>query len=217
MFFADLISRNRSRFRGKVFCIGFNKTGTTSLERILKEFGYCMGKQRDGELLLDDWIKRDFKRIIELCHTADAFQDVPFSLPFTYQVLDQAFPGSKFILTERDSPEVWYDSARRFHTRLIGKGRLPTGSDLQAFEYVHKGWLLKSKKAVYGVEDSDIYNKEAHLRQYKLHNASVRDYFSLRQDQLLTLNLKAPDAMETLCRFLNVRFTGQTMPHLNKS
>lgn len=217
MFFSRLIPKTRSRFNGKVFCIGFNKTGTTSLERALKEFGYRTGKQREGELLLDDWIQRDFRRIIELCHTADAFQDVPFSLPDTYRILGQAFPGSKFILSVRDFPEVWYDSMTRFHTRLIGKGSLPTASDLKAFEYVHKGWLLKSKKAVYGVADSDIYNKEAHVRQYMMHDASVAEYFSQRPDQLVTLNLKAPDAMEALCHFLNIKFTGQTMPYLNKS
>jgi len=204
-------------YRGKIFCIGFNKTGTTSIAQALKHFDYQMGKQREGEWLLDDWAKRDFRRIIALCHMADAFQDIPFSLPFTYQVLDQSFPGSKFILTMRDTPEEWYGSMTRFHTKLLGKNRLPTAEDLQAFEYVHKGWLWKNKKAIYGVPDSDIYNREAHIRQYVLHNASVMDYFRLKKDQLLILNLKDPTAMENLCRFLDIDYRGQTMPHLNKS
>jgi len=38
----------------KIFCVGFNKTGTTTLEATLKEFGYFMGDQVKGELLIKD-------------------------------------------------------------------------------------------------------------------------------------------------------------------
>jgi len=69
----------------KIFCIGFNKTGTTTIESVLKSFGYKMGDQVKGERLLNSWLSRDFKPIVELCKTAEAFQDIPFSLPYTYQ------------------------------------------------------------------------------------------------------------------------------------
>ena len=36
----------------KVFCIGFGRTGTTSLERALRDLGYRLGDQRQGELVL---------------------------------------------------------------------------------------------------------------------------------------------------------------------
>ena len=48
----------------KVFCIGRNKTGTTSVERALQDMGYRLGNQRAGELLLEDWARRDFRRIV---------------------------------------------------------------------------------------------------------------------------------------------------------
>ena len=96
--------------QGKIFCVGRNKTGTTSLEQALRGFNYRLGNQRQGELLLDDWARRDFRRIAQLAASADAFQDTPFSLPFTYQTLDAAFPGSKLILTLRSSPQDWYES-----------------------------------------------------------------------------------------------------------
>jgi hypothetical protein len=50
--------------RGKVFCIGRNKTGTTTIEAVLHAFGYRLGVQRQGELLLEDWSRRDFGRIV---------------------------------------------------------------------------------------------------------------------------------------------------------
>jgi len=81
-----------------VFCIGLVKTGTTSLERALKDLGYRLGDQRKGEALLPAYAVRNFRPIVEFCLTADAFQDAPFSYPFTYIALDQSFPNARFIL-----------------------------------------------------------------------------------------------------------------------
>lgn len=103
-----LLSRLRSLLGSrnpKVFCVGRNKTGTTSLRAALTILGYRIGRQRDAEALIEDWGRRDFRRLVAYCHTADAFQDVPFSHDYTFQAVDAAFPGSKFILTVRDSPE----------------------------------------------------------------------------------------------------------------
>lgn len=202
---------------GKIFCIGRNKTGTTSLEHALRSLGLRLGNQRQGELLLDDWARRDFTRIIELARSADAFQDVPFSLPFTYQALDAAFPGSRFILTVRGSPLEWYESVLRFHSAIVGGSTPPRPDELAAFAYVHPGWLLKNQKIVYGVRDDSLYDREVYLRHYVMHNLNVVDYFRFRPGQLLVLNVAEPTAMAQLCRFLGVDGTGLTMPHLNRS
>ena len=69
----------------KVFCIGRNKTGTTSLKLALQELGYKMGSQPQGERLIKDWKNNNFSPIIELAKTADAFQDIPFSYNNTYK------------------------------------------------------------------------------------------------------------------------------------
>lgn len=107
----------------KIFCVGNSKTGTTSLESTLHGFGYKLGNQIKAELLIFDWYKRDFRNIIKLCKTADAFQDAPFSLPFTFIKLDQYFKNAKFILTIRDTPEQWYNSLTKFHSKLWLDGK----------------------------------------------------------------------------------------------
>src|SRR6185436_568161 len=106
--------------------IGLNKTGTTSLEKALYDLGYTIGKQRLGELLLSDYLKRNFLPIVEFCHTAEAFQDVPFSFPYTYVLLDHYFKNAKFILSIRDTPEQWYRSAVNFHSNAFFQGVRPT-------------------------------------------------------------------------------------------
>lgn len=125
----------------KIFCIGRNKTGTTSLAQALTDLGYRVGDQRTAELLMEDWGQRDFKRIIQYCHTADAFQDIPFSLRYTFQAIDTAFPGSKFILSVRDSADQWYQSLVRFHSMRLenrtGIRRVPSIEDIKEDTYVY--------------------------------------------------------------------------------
>jgi tetratricopeptide (TPR) repeat protein len=201
----------------KIFCIGRNKTGTTSVEAALQSFGFRMGLQARGEMLKGDWAKRDFARIISLCRTADAFQDVPFSNAFTFQAVDAAFPGSKFILTIRDSAQQWFDSLIRFHTKIIDKGRLPTADDLRSFEYRYKGFLWDAFVATYGDDESLLYNRDAYVANYLQHNRSVTEYFRNRPEDLLVLNVGRPDAMQLLCEFVGVPYRGQSMPHRNRT
>ena len=201
----------------KVFCVGRNKTGTTSLEAALQSLGLRMGLQARGEMLRDDWAVRNFKRVIELCKAADAFQDVPFSSRFTFQAMDMHFPGSKFILTVRDSPEQWFDSMVRFQTKLVNKGRVPTAEDLRNFEYRYKGYLWDGFLKTYSSHEADLYRKEVYIQNYDDHNRSVIEYFRHRPDDLLVLNVNDGDAMPRLCSFLGISFTGQPMPHLNRS
>ena len=201
----------------KIFCIGRNKTGTTSLEAALRTLGFRLGMQRRGELLRRDWGKRDFTRIIELCRTADAFQDVPFSFNDTYRALDEAFPGSKFILTVRDTPEQWYESVMGFYARLGSKGRLPTAEEFKALGYRYKGDYWESEQLNHGVDETTLYDRERYVAAYLAHNNQVAAHFRERPGDLLVLNVAEPAAMEKLCLFLGVPYLGQPMPHLNRT
>ncbi len=203
----------------KIFVIGRNKTGTTSMAQALVTLGFHVGDQATAELLIEDWSRRDFRALIRYCATADAFQDVPFSLDYTYQALDAAFPGSKFILTVRNSSQEWYESWTRFITQLVGLNHLPSADELKLFTYRDRepGWLWRSDQMVLNVDESTLYNREVYTRHYEAHNQRVCDYFRYRPESLLVLNLAAPDAMQALCRFLDVKPVDWAMPHLNRS
>ena len=95
--------KNHSYAAEKVFCVGRNKTGTTSINRALRDLGYRVAPQEPAEWLTEKWSKRDFRDLSRFCLRYDVFQDVPFSYPFTFQEMDQRFPNAKFILTVRDS------------------------------------------------------------------------------------------------------------------
>jgi hypothetical protein len=199
--------------------IGRNKTGTTSLEQLLKSSGYKMGHQAAAELLLHDWARRDFSRVVDLCKAADAFQDIPFSLPYTYQAVDAAFPGSLFILSIRESSSAWYESLVRYHQKLLGvEGRIPTAEELRTFGYQYPGWLLDAQKWIYGVDETSLYDRERYILHYEAHNRNVIEYFRHRQDSLLVLRLDDTDAVQKLVAFLRLPpDLVLELPHLNSS
>ncbi|MFO7841297.1 MAG: sulfotransferase [Fidelibacterota bacterium] len=208
----------RALGKRKIFCIGMNKTGTTSLKEEMLLQGYPVGNQRRAERLIDDWAKRDFRRIIRHCRTAQFFQDVPFSYPYTFIVMDHAFPGSKFILTVRDSAEAWYDSVIRFHGKKWGRGNVPpTAEDLKHATYLYKGRPYHTRKLVYDVSDDDIYNKAVMLDHYRTHIRNVKDYFRHRPGDLLVINLKDRDSYPRFCEFLGIRQERDAFPWVNKT
>jgi hypothetical protein len=206
-----------SKHKPKVFCVGRGKTGTTSMAEVFNILGFKVGDQAEAELLIDDWAQRDFRRIIKYCRTADAFQDIPFSLDYTFQALDMNFPGSRFILTIRENSEVWYQSGIRFHTKIVNKGRLPTPDELKEFPYRYPGWIWHTMSLTYGIDETTLYDKKLYIESYEAHNQTVLNYFKHRPNDLLVITISEPDAMEKICNFLNVPFTNQSMPHLNKS
>lgn len=202
----------------KIFGVGNNKTGTTSLKVAMKNLGFKVGEQRPAERMLHYWAKRDFKPIVEYCKTAEFFQDVPFSKPFTFIALDQAFPGSKFILTVRDSPEQWYNSVTKFQTKLWGKnGKIPTKEDLMAASYVYKGWAWDMKLYANITPDEDIYQKDLLIKSYLEYNQNVIKYFEHRPDDLLVINVSDKGAYKTLCSFLGVKPDREDFPWENKT
>jgi hypothetical protein len=198
----------------KVFCIGFNKTGTTSLEQFMKIHGYSCGDQARGELLMRDYAKSNFEAILNFCHTADFFQDLPFSAPRTFSHLKESFPKALFILTVRNSAEEWYDSLIRFHERVFGKPLTP--KLLKSAPYRYEGFAWEVNRLLYSSPDEDPYRKEDLISDYNAHIKRVRKSFS-GDNNLLEINLSHPKSVSILCEYLNIRPEVDEMPWLNKS
>lgn len=204
--------------RSKVFCIGSGKTGTTSVEKALRDFGYKMGNQIEGELLIHDYAARNFKRIIQFCKSAEAFQDAPFCFKYTYIPLDIAFPGSKFVLTVRDSSDQWFQSLVNFHTKIHGdKKNVPSIENLKNSEYQYKGYAWDVRSKVYGIDESmDPYDKSILTDYYESHNKEVIQYFNMK-DNLLVLNVAEEGAYHKLCDFLDKKPLYDQFPWENKT
>lgn len=202
----------------KYFCIGSNKTGTTSIKKAFEELHFKVGKQRTAELMQRDIFAQDFEPLIEYCKSAQVFQDVPFSQNEVYKKLDAAFPNSKFILTIRDSGEQWYNSMVKFHSKIFGKGNVPTWEVLKKTRYIYRGWSYENKKHVYGLtEQDDPYDKTKLINYYDTRNQAIINYFKDRPDDLLVINLSEKGAYQKFCAFIGLKSNKTDFPWENKT
>ncbi len=203
------------RNKQKVFVIGFNKTGTTSTHLALKQFDLIIGNQIIGEKLLDDIIEEDYNSLIKYCKSAEAFQDIPFSLPNVYKICDENFPNSKFILTIRDDEKQWFNSLKKFHTKLWAtNGSTITKEDLGNAFYIYKGYPLKAINFVYG---ESYYNYDHYTQIYNRHNDDVKEYFKDRPDDLLVINVADMSSYKDFCEFLNEESLQESFSWANKT
>ncbi len=205
-----MLKRNKQ----KVFCIGLNKTGTTSLGKALEDFGFNVANQRTGELLLKDYVRRDFRPILKFCQTANVFQDIPFGTQFLFPILDYEFPNSKFILTIRDNEDEWYKSITEFHASFFGKPTPPLSEELRNADYCYKGWFWELFQDVFQALEEDPYNRSNLQRVYLEHIEAVKQYFCLKSN-LLIINLKEPYSYRKLCSFLDKKPLYQKFPHIS--
>lgn len=208
----------RVKGRTKYFCIGRNKTGTTSLAKAFKDLGFVVGNQRKAEALYDEFFfTNDFLPIIKYCQTAEVFQDVPFSYFKTLEYIDKEYPRSKFILTIRNDSDQWYDSITKFHAKSFGKGgRIPTTEDLADASYVRKGFMKNIMKA-HGTCSDDPYNKEIMCAHYEKHNADVLAYFKDRPDDLLIINLSEEFSYQRFVEFIGLNSPYENFPWENRT
>ena len=211
--------RKVMRKNNKIFCIGANKTGTTSLSKTFKDWHFKVGIQREAEFIALDHYSRDVSKIIQYCNRAEVFQDVPFSLPNAYKYLDKAFPKSKFILTVRDNKDMWYNSCVKFHSKLFGDGEnTPNWKDLEKFNYVKPGWPMIIHKKMYDLNENESpYDYKKLTTFYEQHIIDVKNYFQDRPEDLLIINLSNENSFQNLKKFLGIKSNLQTFPWENKT
>jgi hypothetical protein len=191
----------RKRNKNKVFVIGFNKSGTTSVEHALMELGFILFDQGEGTKVFNKLIKEDYSDLFELITTAEAFQDIPFSFPLVYEVLDEKFPGSKFILTVRDSPEQWFNSLTKFHSKIWGEGELPTPAKLEETDFSDSTNPREILEHIFGTAE---YKASQYQEVYKKHIIDVQEYFKNRPGQLIIINVSNEKDYSRMCGFLEV-------------
>jgi hypothetical protein len=102
----------------KVFCIGFNKTGTTSLGQALEILGYHHSSF-NRKVWVEFYLKGRFDKLVEYTAKFDSFDDLPWLKQDMIPILDKRFPGSKYIYLERDESS-WKRSLARWGELTFG-------------------------------------------------------------------------------------------------
>lgn len=200
----------------KIFCIGYNKTGTTSLSEFMRVNNISVAPQLPFEYNLESYFYKNYSTFVQMIKEDyfdyTFFQDVPFSLPEFYKIMDKEFENSKFILTIRDDEDVWYNSLIKFYKKNFPDFYSPK----KIAGYVYEGWIFKILTSVYGAPKTNPYDEKSLKRSYSKHIDDVKKYF-VGKDNLLILNLKDKDVITKLENFLEVEFEHKNMPKLNST
>ncbi|MFO8026571.1 MAG: sulfotransferase [Opitutales bacterium] len=189
------------KVRRKIFILGVNKTGTTSVESALKVLGYKL-TTFNPRLFRSLRKCSNLERLFEEAEYYDACSDIPY---FSYfRELDKKFPGSGFILTVRN-PEDWYNSFRKFYHRW----------DL---DFLEQAIFRKSFRGEYQffTDEAAVNLKSEFIRAMLDHNENVRRHFKGRPNDLKVIDLhQGEDPWVALCELTGSQHPGIEFPNRN--
>ena len=172
----------------RVFNIGLNRAGTTSLTSALNVLGVPTVHYLDGDTRLFDQIRANQKRGRLLLDRFDpkirGFSD--FAGHYFFATLDRQYPGSKFILTVREM-EAWLES-RAWKVRRN-----------QQRENYRYGFLN--------------VNKEGWRKERENYEAQLTRYFANRPGDFLKIDIAAGEGWDELCAFLDLEPPEEAFPH----
>lgn len=178
----------------KVFGIGLNKTGTSSLKRALVTLGYNHCTMR-GQMT-HKFFNNSFGQIFKTVEDFDSFEDWPWPLMYR-QVFEKYGETARYVLTRRSSAQAWLESLKA-HTLVTNPHNNPR-KRVFGFDYPH------------GAEAS-------HIAFYENHLAEVRKFFA---DQnaghvLCEVCWEEGDGWQEICDFLKEPLPNAPFPHANR-
>jgi len=133
-----LLMLRRPKYNSKVFCIGFNKTGTTTIGKSLEMLGY-RNTSFNKRVFRKYYKNNRIDKVLDYTARFDSADDLPWLKIDMIPILDRTFPNSKFIYLIRDEAS-WKKSLMDWSYNL--KGKYPDiEKELRAFRK-HKDFVL---------------------------------------------------------------------------
>ena len=177
----------------KIFVVGFKKTGTTTMERILATLKMTPALPGKIRVAASRALVRNGDpepALAAAASPARAFEDSPwcsaaaipqFGGARLYEELAKRHENARFILTVRES-QSWWASVERWVAVKASK----------------KEKLIRTYTTLLGVTRFD---NETFIEAYEEHNRRVQDFFSDQPDRLLVVDLREA-TWSTFCVFL---------------
>ena len=190
--------REGHEIRRRVFGVGMNKTGTTSLKRcfgLLDLYPIAPNALESNEMkeaVAGLFERGDYEPVLKIAAAYRSFEDRPWNVWEMYQRLDERFPDSRFVLTIRDS-ESWWRSTSRWIT--VVKPRM-------------------AKKYLRHLRSPSL-DREDMIAAYEQYNEGVIEYFA-GSDKLLVIDFEKGQGWPELCAFLELPVPDLPFPHVNR-
>jgi hypothetical protein len=182
----------------KIFCIGLNKTGTSTLHKAfeilgLKSVHYMDDKGNNiKEIITSNFLAGN--NILKGIDKYEVFSDwdqAPNTIAI-FKEFDRQYPNSKFIANTREL-QSWLDS-RESHVKRNQEKKLKNPE-------LDVKWLK--------------IDRQAWENQYKSHYSEIKTYFENREKDLLVFDVVEGDGWEKLCHFLDLPIPNIPFPRKN--
>jgi hypothetical protein len=182
----------------KIFCVGLNKTGTSSLHKAFTILDiksvHFMGAEKKNikDVIQSNYLAGD--NILKGLEHYDAFSDWDLGAT-TIDIVkefDKQYPNSKFILNIRDL-ESWLNSREKHVKRNQKRKRKEPEADINWLTVDRDGWTT----------------------QFTNHYNEVNKHFKGREDELLVFDVTKGDGWEKLCPFLELPIPATPFPKQN--
>lgn len=173
----------------KIFGIGLQRTGTTSLHRALQLLGYRSAPHA---------IALFYDIHAPILSQYDAFSDNP--IPLLYPQLDEMCANGRFILTTRPL-EAWLTSVEwlfRANQSTLTPQLKKAADDIHLALY-----------------NTTQFDRERFKDVWHKHHEDVQIYFQHRPNDLLCIDLSQDDNWQKLCTFLGKPIPSVSFPHQN--
>ena len=210
----------------KCFCIGSNKTGTSSLQGVMRCVLGFRANQGDVETYASiQCMKGNYNPLKEIMNEFDFHKDVPASQGNVYAILDAIFPNSKFILTTRET-KSWAKSfasfyAKYFYDALMIEKKTSVKLDQSQFPGYGALWIThywKEELEILRGTSLELGSKveartliannqrflEAISTKFDRRNKDIINYFRLRKKDLLILDISKSQSISSLLEFLEL-------------
>lgn len=211
----------------RVFCISMQRTGTTSVGKFFRDFGFrwCGWPSDERNNWSGAWYDGDFERIFSSAEfrAADAFEDSPWFMPDFYKVLLHRFPEARFVLFTRDAASWFRSMVHHSGGDIIGGGRIHCRiyrRELEYFELLRSGRIDEvSENDIYAPKVMKMTGRAKHYMDvYTLHNLEVQAFFRRRAPASLHVGtLEDPRKWQRLGEFLGVHVPEGYVSHENAS
>jgi hypothetical protein len=177
----------------KIFCVGWAKTGTSSLRRALEDFNLKVAPP---------WTDITIHSVQKTDNTIkEYFDQFDVLNPTKYQEMERLYPNSLYICTYHNPIETAYRMAKHNYNKPLDSLRYPESvSQDNLYQY---GWSNYKEK----------------IHQIIEHYDGIFKYFYEKRERFLTIDIiREPKASyELLCEFLQAMPNYETFPHINKN
>ena len=188
------VKRRKPADSVKVFCIGLQKTGTTTFQKCMETLGY--DHKGNSPEIFSEWLRNNKSAVFDIIEKYDSFDDVPYFVLYR-EIFARYGARARYVLTLRSSPEIWLESMKAH--ALQSRPWTSNFDNIYGHPYPH------------GYE-----NKFLHF--YTAHVEGVRQFFRDQgaQDSLCELCWENGDGWGKLCAFLGKPPPNVPFPHSRK-